>query len=139
MTSLSANWANHPSQRLCSGEITHVQQLYPLIKRMYDNGELRPHGAVLAIANACLPAEDMNTLGKGFHCDSFAHFAMIRAEEADIETVFIGFNTWWSVHEDVCPSVNGRCVSRISPEEAANRFLQELSDASSGCDRMENA
>jgi hypothetical protein len=107
---------------------SHIQQLYPLIKKWYDRDDLRPRGAVLAVANACLPSEHLNTIGKGFHCDSFAHFAMIRAEEADVDTVFIGFNTWWSVHEDVCPSVNGKCVARISPEEAAQRFLQELGE-----------
>jgi hypothetical protein len=53
---------------------------------------------------------------------------MIRAEEADIDTVFIGFNTWWSVHEDVCPSVDGRCVGEIPPKEACRRFLQELTE-----------
>ncbi len=105
---------------------SHVQQLYPLIKEMYDNGDLHQRGAVLAIGNACLPAEHLNTIGKGYHCDSFAHFAMIRAEQADIETVFIAFNTWWAVNEDVCASVDGKCVARISPQEAVQRFLQEF-------------
>jgi hypothetical protein len=67
-------------------------------------------------------------MGKGYHCDSFANFAMRRAEAEDVDTVFIGFNTWWSVHEDVCPSVDGRCVGRLSLEATCNRILQELSE-----------
>jgi peptidoglycan/LPS O-acetylase OafA/YrhL len=34
---------------------SHVQQLYPLIKKMYDEGGLHDHGVVAAIANGCPP------------------------------------------------------------------------------------
>lgn len=107
---------------------SHVQQLYPLIKKMYDEGSLQNRRVILAIANACPPTEHLNSIGKGYHCDSFAKFAMARAEEADVDTVFIGFNTWWSVHEFICPSVDGRCVGKLSLEETRRRFLNELSD-----------
>jgi hypothetical protein len=106
---------------------SHVQQLYPLIKQMHDNGELHSRGVVLAIANGCPPAEHLNSMGKGYHCDSFASLAMQRAEQEDVDTVFMGFNTWWAVHEDVCASVDGRCVGRLSLSEVRARFLQELS------------
>jgi len=51
---------------------------------------------------------------------------MMRGEEGDVDTVFIGFATWWSIQDNLCPSVNGRCVGRVSAEEVRRRFLQEL-------------
>ncbi len=106
---------------------SHVQQLYPLIKKLHANGELHERGIVLAIANGCPPAEHMNTIGKGYHCDSFARFAMQRVEQ-DIDTVFMAFNTWWSVHGVICSSVDGRCVEKLTPEETCRAFLKELSE-----------
>ena len=105
---------------------SHVQQLYPLIKQLHDSGKLGDLGVLIAIANGCAPAEHLNAMEKGFHCDSFSHFAMLRAEEADVDTVFIGFNTWWAVNKFLCPSVDGQCVGTISVEEARRRVLQEL-------------
>ena len=107
---------------------SHVQQLYPLIRKMYNNGEFQDHGVLLAIANGCPPTEHLNSIGRGYHCDSFANLAMRRAEEDDVDTVFIGFNTWWAVHQDVCPSVQGRCTGTLSLQEVRARFLQELSN-----------
>ena len=107
---------------------SHVQQLYPLIKKMHDNGELQDHGVLLAIANGCPPTEHLNSIEKGYHCDSFARFAMMRAEQEDVDTVFIGFSAWWSVFHYICPSVDGRCVGMLSPEETRRRFLDELAE-----------
>jgi hypothetical protein len=107
---------------------SHVQQLYPLIKQLHDSGKFADLGVLIAIANGCAPAEHLNAVEKGFHCDSFSHFAKIRAEEADVDTVFIGFNTWWAVNEFLCPSVDGQCVGTISVEEARRRVLQELTE-----------
>jgi peptidoglycan/LPS O-acetylase OafA/YrhL len=107
---------------------SHVQQLYPLIKQLRDSGKFGDLGVLMAIANGCAPAEHLNTIEKGYHCDSFAHFAKIRAEEADVDTVFIGFNTWWAVNRFLCPSVDGQCVGTISVEEARRRVLQELAE-----------
>jgi SGNH domain (fused to AT3 domains) len=107
---------------------SHVQQLYPLMEKMHDSGELQGRGVVLAIENGCPPAEHLNDVGRGYHCDSFARFAMIRAEQEDVDTVFIGFNTWWSSHQVICQSVDGRCVEKLSIEETRRRFLEELSE-----------
>lgn len=105
---------------------SHVEQLYPAVKTMYEEGDLRGEGALFAIANACLPSEHLNSTG-GEHCDSFSHFAIMRAEEEDIDTVFIGFNTWWSIRSGiVCASMDGRCTERLSPEETERRFSSEL-------------
>jgi hypothetical protein len=105
---------------------SQVQQLYPLIKGIYDAGGLEDHGAVFAVAAGCPPIEHMNR--PGFHCDSFTQLAMTRAEEEDVDTVFIGFSTWWFGEELLCPSVEGNCVGNISGEEARQRFFQELSE-----------
>jgi hypothetical protein len=108
---------------------SHVQQLYPLIKKEYDQGELKDRGVLMAIANGCPPVENMNIIAKGFHCDSFATFTMKRAEEDDIDTVFIGFSTGWAYRADViCPSVDDQCVAKVSVEEIRRRFLDQLSD-----------
>ena len=107
---------------------SHVQQLYPLVKRFYDGGEFGRRGVVMAVANGCPAIEHLNSIAQGYHCDSFAHFAMIRAQEEDVDTVFISFNTWWAVHEDLCPSVDGTCVRSVSVEEASHLVLLELAD-----------
>ena len=105
---------------------SHVQQLYPLIRKLHGDGELQGRGALLAISNGCPPTEHLNRIQKGFHCDSFAKFALMRAEQEDVDTVFIGFNTWFAAHEDICPSVDGRCTGMLSLEETRQLFLNEL-------------
>lgn len=108
---------------------SHVQQLYPLIKQFYDNGIFGSHGALLAISNGCVPAEHMTATEPGSYCDTFSTYAMIRAEETDIDTVYIGFNTWWASHDQyLCASVNGSCVQKLSMEEERRRFYEELAD-----------
>lgn len=107
---------------------SHVEQLYPVVRTIYNEGDFRGEGALFAIGNGCLPAEHLNLIG-GYHCDSFAHFAMMRAEEEDIDTVFIGFNTWWSGHDGVfCASLDGECTQTLSPEETGRRVFEELAD-----------
>jgi peptidoglycan/LPS O-acetylase OafA/YrhL len=108
---------------------SHVQQLYPAVRRLYDSGELQGHGAVFAIANSCPPAEHMNNREKEFHCDTFSTLAMKRAEMNDIDTVFIGFSTWWAYSQSgICPWVNGKCVSGVSLDDIRRLFLADLSD-----------
>ena len=105
---------------------SHVQQLYPLIKGIYDDSGFRDHGVLFAVSTGCPPTEHLNR--SGFHCDSFARLAMARAEEEDVDTVFMGFTTAWSIETEwPCPSVEGRCVGNISREEMIQRFFQELS------------
>jgi peptidoglycan/LPS O-acetylase OafA/YrhL len=119
---------SNSSKRIMFWGDSHVEQLYPAVKRIISAGDLKSEGALFALANGCLPAEHLNSVG-GFHCDAFAHYAMMRAEASDIDTVFIGFNTWWSGHEDlVCASADGRCIQTLSPDETARRFSEELSD-----------
>jgi len=105
---------------------SHIQQLFPLVQKMYAEGGLADRGAIFATAAGCSPTEHMNRVTPGFHCDSFAHYAMLRAEENDIDTVFIGFAAPRMV--DLCPSDDGQCVGRVSDQEARVRVLQEISD-----------
>ncbi len=108
---------------------SHVQQLYPLVMKMYDSGDLQGRSPLFAIENGCIISRHMNNARKGYHCDTFASLAVSRAEEADIDTVFIAFSTWWSQDKgDVCLSTNGKCTSEGSIEEARSNFLQGLFD-----------
>ena len=107
---------------------SHVGQLYPVIQEMYQEGDFKNDGILMAIADGCSPAQVLNTVG-GNHCGSFSRFAMMRAEENDVKTVFIGFNTNWSFHNNVrCEVVNGRCKRLLSTKETERIFLEDLSN-----------
>jgi peptidoglycan/LPS O-acetylase OafA/YrhL len=106
---------------------SHVQQLMPLIRNMHAEGKLSK-GAIFAIESGCPLAEGMNRTDAGSHCDEFAHFAMIRAREDDIDTVFIGFSPWWAwPEESLCLKANGGCFGELSGTQAFPYFLGELS------------
>lgn len=108
---------------------SHVLQLYPLVKHLYDTGDLQGRGAIFAIANSCPPAEHINETREGFHCDAFSSLAMTRAKEQDIDTVFIGFFPWWFMNPgELCRSVDGRCLAGSSLEDPRTLVLPELSD-----------
>lgn len=118
---------NQPRKIMFWGD-SHVQQLYPLITKLYASGALANHGVVIGVDPGCPPTEHMNFADGLSHCDSYARLAMTRAELSDIDTVFIGFNTWWSFHKNgICPSIDGRCVSMPSLEESRKLFLLDLS------------
>ena len=103
---------------------SHVQQLFPLVRKIHEERGLSNHGAIFTISPGCPPSEQMNRSEPGYHCDSFTHFAMIRAEQEDVDTVFIGFAPpEWTL----CPSVNGKCVDSLSKGEVRERFLAGLS------------
>jgi peptidoglycan/LPS O-acetylase OafA/YrhL len=121
---------NPSSKKVMFWGDSHVEQMYPAVRAMYDRGEFRGGGALFAIANACLPAEHLNTVGVGgYHCDSFTHFAMMRAQEEDIDTVVIGFSTWWYGSDGaICASVDGRCTEMLSSQTTVRRLSSELAD-----------
>jgi peptidoglycan/LPS O-acetylase OafA/YrhL len=107
---------------------SHVEQLNLSIKRLFDEGALNSHGVLFALVEGCPPAEHMNINISVSHCDSFAHFAMMRAQQDDVDTVFIGFATWWDVTDvPVCAVVNGRCNGKLPRSEMERRFIDELS------------
>ena len=105
---------------------SHVQQLYPLVRQMYDKGELQERGVVFTVAPGCSPSEQMNRPEPGYHCDAFSHFAMIRSEQEDIDAVFIGFAPP-DAQTLLCPSVDDKCVGEISNQEMRKRLFEGLS------------
>lgn len=108
---------------------SHVNQLYPLLGTMYAKGLLGGHGVIFAIARGCPTTERMNNSLHGYHCDTFARYVMMRAEDDDVDTVFIGFSTWWALYDGaLCHSVDGHCVGKVSREEATQGVLRELMD-----------
>lgn len=106
---------------------SHVQQLYPLIKKIHDDGRLHDHAVVFATASGCTPVEHVNRREPGFHCDAFNHFAMLRAEQEDVSIVFIGFSAP-TRGQSLCPWVDGRCAADVSEVERRRLVLAELSD-----------
>ena len=103
---------------------SQAQQLYPLLRDMYNDGALHRDGVIFAFAAGCPPAEHLNRTDAGFHCDTFTHFALQRALRDDIDTVFIAF----LAGAQLCPSLDGKCIGRISGEEAGRRLLEEVAD-----------
>jgi len=106
---------------------SHAQQLYPLVEQDYENGGLGGRGAIFAIENGCFPSAHLNTESAGSHCDKFAALALERAEEPDIDTVFIAFNVRWSISKVFCLSENGQCVRSLSIAEGRAEALHQLS------------
>ena len=110
---------------------SHLEQFYPTIKDIFGNAGLRDQGVVTAVAPGCLPDEHINNrTADGYHCDSFAKFAMLRAQEEDIDSVFLVFSTWWDNRKDnpFCLTVNQKCVRLLSQDELRRQFLTDLSD-----------
>jgi peptidoglycan/LPS O-acetylase OafA/YrhL len=103
---------------------SHIQQLYPLVEKVYEERALPDMGAIFAIAAGCSPAEHMNRVTPGFDCDTFTRLAMQRAEQDDVDTVFMGFAAPYVL--ELCRSEDGKCLERISEDEAHQRLLQEV-------------
>ena len=117
---------------------SHVQQLYPVIKEIYSERSIPNRGVVLALASGCLPDERLNNTGDGFYCDSFAKFVMMRAKEEDIDTVFVGFSTWWASgnskrwapgdNKFFCIIADGKCGPPLSDSDLNRNFLRDFSE-----------
>jgi len=108
---------------------SHVQQMDPVIRRLYAENGLSDHGVVLAISNGCLPDPGLNNTGDGFYCDTFSRFSLARADQQDIDTVFLGFSTWWSFgyNKYFCRSSEGKCRSTLLSDDAVWRdFVVDL-------------
>ncbi len=110
---------------------SHLQQLYPVIKEIFNSPGFGDRGVVTAFAPGCLPDEHINDrTTDGYHCDSFAKFAMMRAQQEDIDSVFLGFSTWWGNREDTpfCLTVNDKCAKALSRDELHRQFLTDLAN-----------
>jgi hypothetical protein len=106
---------------------SHVAQLYPLIQKINATTKVP---AIFAVSGSCPPVERLNEVAKGFHCDDFAHYAMLRALQDDIDTVFIGFVTWFTVSDEpiFCLSQKGRCLSSLTPDSEIRELIAGLSE-----------
>jgi len=106
---------------------SHVEQLQLSIRRLYDEGVLKNHGIIFALADGCIPSERMNINQLNFYCDRFARFVMQRAQQDDVDTVYMGFSTWWDLRDGaVCAVVDGRCEGKLPRVEVERRFVDEL-------------
>jgi SGNH domain (fused to AT3 domains) len=106
---------------------SHVWQLYPLLKSMYDKGDFAEHGLVFAISLGCLPALHMNRAAEGYHCDAFSHFALLRAQSPDSSTVYIGFSgDNFRDNGMICTILGGKCVDNIT-------VMQQFAASSRNC------
>lgn len=121
--------AQSPRKVLVFGD-SFAEQLYPAVKQLYNRGELQSHGVVTAFHPGCLPDRHLNYWKTpGYHCDSFAKYALQRAQRDDIDVVFIGFSDWWTRSDfDFCVTDSGRCESPLSREALRDRFFRDLSD-----------
>lgn len=106
---------------------SHVEQLYPAVQQLYSRGALRDRGVVFAVENSCLPDQRINSTYGGYHCDAFASLAMLRAQQADIDTVYIGFSTWWARYDgDYCAVLNGKCSTPLTQDQLRRAFFSDL-------------
>lgn len=109
---------------------SHVQQMDPVIRQIYQQQALSDFGVVIAIGNGCLPDPHLNNTGGGFHCDAFSRFSLERAEQQDIDTVFLGFSTWWTFQYDkfFCTASEGQCrTPLLSDDDVWRSFLADFS------------
>jgi peptidoglycan/LPS O-acetylase OafA/YrhL len=108
---------------------SHVEQLYPAVQQIYSAGELRGRGVIFAVANSCLPDTQLNRSQDGYHCDAFARLAMLRAAQSDIDTVYIGFSTWWGHYDyDYCAVIGGKCTMPLTQEALRKAFFGDLAE-----------
>jgi peptidoglycan/LPS O-acetylase OafA/YrhL len=117
-----------PSNVFFMGD-SHVQQLIPVIEKMTSDGSLSGRGAIIAVSTGCPPAINISVVGGNkYHCNTFARAALIRAEQSDIDTVYIGFSTWWmSVQNKLCfAGAEKSCGRTLSHKEAPEAVMRDL-------------
>ena len=88
-----------------------VGGLQPLVERLHAEGALGGRGVLFTVAAGCTPGLRLNrNPPAGYYCDAFTRLALQRAEAADVDTVFIGFSTWWDTVDDaLCDTSAGGC------------------------------
>jgi peptidoglycan/LPS O-acetylase OafA/YrhL len=106
---------------------SHIQQLWPLVEKMYADGRLGGHGVVFAASPGCPVGEDMNRSEEGYHCGRLAQLSLARAESADVDTVVIGFSAYGAAFDSaLCLAHNDVCYSSLSPSRAVQQEIEEL-------------
>jgi len=122
------NLGSQQSHKIMFWGDSHVEQLYPAIERLYSEKAFGDRGALFVIASGCLPDPYVNTNGELFYCDTLSRFALMRAQESDVDTVFIGFSSFQLLQDNrVCLVKNGKCTISFSRDALRSRFLSDLS------------
>ena len=108
---------------------SHVHQLEPLVRSLYDGGQLGGRSALFAISAACPVALNLDRAADGFHCAAFTRLALQRALQKDVETVFFGFAAWFDLNDiGACEIVRGTCGKPLPHQRADDLFLASLRD-----------
>jgi peptidoglycan/LPS O-acetylase OafA/YrhL len=107
---------------------SHLEQFRPVLEDLQRKGQLEGREALLSIEAGCFPDKHLNTRG-GFHCDSFAKFAEMRAQLQDVDLVFLGFSTWLARWDNsTCLSEDGRCLAILSKDALRKRLVSDIAD-----------
>jgi peptidoglycan/LPS O-acetylase OafA/YrhL len=107
---------------------SHTQQLSGVINELPAEPAMQGHGVVFAVSVGCAVAGDLNVTKPGYHCQSFARFALQRALADDIDEVFIETLPWWYLADGaLCVSENDRCRRPLNAGEATDRVMDDLS------------
>ncbi len=109
---------------------SHLAMLQDSIQRLHDQGALQGRGVLFAVSLACAPTQRIVLLRPNRYCGPFAHLALLRAEESDVDGVFLAFSPWWAIYPaSFCVMVDGACQRDVtSPAEIQTLFFAELGD-----------
>lgn len=107
---------------------SHLAMLQDAFGRLYDQGAMGGRGALFAVSLGCTPTEGIEILGPNTNCGSLAHFTLLRAEQSDVDTVFLIFSPWWTTTPaPFCVTADGACQRNVtSPAEIQDRVLAEM-------------
>lgn len=103
-----------------------VGGLQPLVERLHREGALGGRGAIFAVSAGCTPSLTLNQNKPGYHCDAFTRAAFERAQAADVDTVLIGFSTWWATVDGGLCEVGADGCTPLGRRAEQDRVLGEL-------------
>lgn len=76
---------------------SEVEQLFPLLSNLAENGSLSGRGIIAVTSGGCLPVLGLNRVDPGFDCNGFNRRVIERASQPDIVTVVLGSAVYgWS-------------------------------------------
>lgn len=106
---------------------SHVEQLVPVVRRLYRDGSLQDHDALFAVSSGCLPAPTLSRTAENFHCAAFSRLALERASAGDVDRVAIGF-AGFLTHElgGLCRSETDVCGAPLTSAAADDLLVEDL-------------
>ena len=117
--------ADRPRKILFWGD-SLVGGLQPLVARLDREGALGGRGAIFTVSAGCTPSLSLNQNKAGYYCDAFSRAAFERAQAADVDTVFIGFSTWWATVDGGLCEVGPNGCTPLDRQATQARVLAEL-------------